>query len=193
MTSIQTDDYVVTSYDIIPYDIQSSAIDFAESMLYHSVWDYVYTMTYDSTQDTYTYKLYMGSGLRSLSAGFDECQVITIVYDVDVTSVNRSGSFSGSESGLVVGIENGGRYDGSVRGSLTSPAMLYTVSQTISYGSTSDVNFEDYTGFLYTSIEGFPHIQRGLNYAEYGQGLLLPGLLCAVAVGLFVQIFRRFG
>lgn len=193
MATAVSDTYVATGYDVIPYDIQASAIDFAESVLYKSVWDYVFTLDYNNLTDTYTYTLYYGSGLRTLSGGFDQCKCCIITYDVDHRTINRNGTFTGSERGVVVGIE-GGAYNGTVSGSLLAPCDLYTVTQSVAYTDIDDgVTFDDADGVFYTSIEGYAHLKGGYNYADFAQGGVMPCLLGAVCVGVFIQIFRRFG
>lgn len=192
MTSVQTESYVVSSLNGIPYDIQAEALSFAQRILYHSAYDYVYALDYDDTEDVYTYSLYYGYGLRTLSDGFSKCHLAQIVYDVDISSVSRFVSVSGSYNGQVVGETVAGSR-GSFSGSFPSVSTEYTITQSVEFDDIEEVVFPDDSGFFCSSLESYPHIERGLNYADIGQGVFAPLLIGSVAVGLFIQIFRRFG
>lgn len=192
MTQVQTEAYTITCNDVLPYDVQTDALQFAQRILYHSAFDYVYSLDYDDINDVYTYSLYYGYGLHTLSEGFSECHLAQVVYDIDSTSVTRSVSLSGSYSGSVIG-DTVAASRGSFSGSLPTTFTRYTISQSVAFDDVTEVIFPDDSGFFCSSLEGYPHIERGLNYADIGQGIFVPLLIGAVAVGLFIQIFRRFG
>lgn len=187
--------YEQSAVGSLPYSVDAHALQAVRGSLYGTASDYVVTYSYNQQTGFEVYSLYLGkitssqNALTCVSGRVYEFQYLTTSHPV-----SASQAFSGSFSGQAIG-QSPSALQGSFNGSVPYVNYQYTIRYDcditdIPSGQGVTV---DSQSIIYGSMDDLPHIERGYSYADIGQAVALPLLLCAFCGVLYTQIFRKFG
>lgn len=185
-----TDTNTLTSVTISNGQFYSNdpVLDIARDFLQGETRDY-YFFQYDD--DDYYLLIptndYQYSDTGYFTADLCECYKITRIITVSQRQVELP--FSGSESGTMTGIENGGVYRGTLSGRISDIVYDTQVSYKSGYYEVSNVYIQNPSYYtVYGSFDHLPHLIQGVeNYAFLGV-LLFIGV---VGFNLADRLFKR--